>query len=308
MSSSLLRRVRVGALLCLLVLAPGCDRLAAPDGAGAAAPAQAVRQLVDDLRKGELDAYARHAVPPDLHARLATAWSQGHTLWPLTELPLDAKFQDFITALAAPGSEQRLLATYRLQFAGERIELRTAAATLGLFATRYVGQEAAYSDVERDHYVQLIAALTRWGQRAPLADLAHARKAIPQLALAARSTGLAGADGLRKAGMDASLERLGPFVQRLGQVADDYGLGLKASLAGLQVRLDQQTGDHARVRLQYAMAGQPIDAIVLVERRGGRWYLTDLLRRAEVEAGAGTLTATAEPSTGGKPAPAAMHP
>jgi hypothetical protein len=38
------------------------------------------------------------------------------------------------------------------------------------------------------------------------------------------------------------------------------------------------------VRLQYTLAGQPIDAFVLLERRGDRWYLSDLLRRAEMEA------------------------
>jgi hypothetical protein len=54
----------------------------------------------------------------------------------------------------------------------------------------------------------------------------------------------------------------------------------------MKVTLAEQTGDQTRVRLQYTLAGQPIDALVLVERRGGRWYLSDLLRRAEAEASA----------------------
>ena len=247
-------------------------------------PATAVQQLVDDLRRDDLAAYARHAVPPALHERLETAWDEGRTLWPLTELPLDHKFQSFLTTLAEPRSEQNLLTAYRRQFAGAHAEIRNAATTLGLFTTQYVSSEAAYSEPERDHYRQLIAALTRWGQRAQLGDPAHARQVVPQVTLAARATGLGGADGLRRAGMVRSLQRLGPFFVRLERVLASYGLDFDAALSGMRITLAEQAGDQAKVRLQYTLAGEPIDALVLVERHEGRWYLSDLLRRAEVEA------------------------
>jgi len=276
-----------GALLGLAVLAGGCDRNGPSQDTPPAMPVQAVQQLVDDLQRDDLAAYARHAVPPELHARLEAAWAQGRTLWPLTELPLEQKFQGFLTALAEPRSEQKLLATYRRQFAGADTEIRTAATTLGLFTAQYVANESAYSEPERDHYRQLIAALTHWGQRAPLGDPVRARRMVPQITLAARATGLGGRDGLRQAGMERSLQRLGPFFVRLEQGLAQYGLDFDKALSGMQVTLAGQTGDQARVRLQYTLAGQPIDAFVLVERRAGRWYLTDLLRRAEAEAAAG---------------------
>jgi hypothetical protein len=278
-----IRRATAGALLGLAVLAGGCNR-DGPTQETSALPAQAVQQLVDDLRRDDLAAYARHAVPPELHARLEAAWARGRTLWPLTELPLEQKFQGFLTALAEPRSEQKLLATYRRQFAGADAEIRTAATTLGLFTTQYVSNESAYSEPERDHYRQLIAALTHWGQRAPLGDPVRARRVVPQITLAARMTGLGGRDGLRRAGMERSLQRLGPFFVRLEQGLTQYGLDLDKALSGMRVTLAEQTGDQARVRLQYTLAGQPIDAVVLLERRAGRWYLSDLLRRAEVEA------------------------
>jgi hypothetical protein len=287
MSLSSIHRAGAAALLGFASLASGCDRAEAPlfDGLSTATrPAQTVEQLVDDLRRNDLADYARHAVPPALHAQLETAWGEGRTLWPLTELPLDAKFQGFLSALAAPGSEQQLLAAFGKQFAGATTELRTAATTLGLFATQYVTNEAAYSDVERDHYAQMIAALSRWGQRAPLGDPTRARRAVPQLALAARATGLGRPDGLRQAGMDRSLQRLGPFFARLGRVLRDYGLDFDVALKGMRVSLVEQTGDQAKVRLQYTLADEAIDAVVLLERHDGRWYLSDLLRRAEAEA------------------------
>ncbi|HEY0505123.1 MAG TPA: hypothetical protein VGD42_16700 [Lysobacter sp.] len=292
--SSIHRAMAAAALLGLAAIGAGCDRVAGGRDSVAAQPVQAVTVLIADLRRDDLAAYARHAVPPILHARLETAWREGRTVWPLTELPLDAQLQEFITTLAAPGSEQRLLAAYRKQFAGAHGELRSAATTLGLFASQYVNQEGDYSEAERDHYTQLIAALSRWGQQAPLGDLARARAAVPQLAAAARTTGLARPDGFRQAGMERSLERLGPFFGRLRRVLVGYGLDFDAALASLDATLAEQTGDRARVRLRYTIAGQAVDAFVLVERRDGHWYLSDLLRHAEAEAAAPVAVASGE--------------
>lgn len=274
------------ALLLLAALPGGCGRTPAPGPSAPELPAQAVQRLVDDLRQDDLAGYAEHAVPPPLLLQLEAAWSDGRSLWPLTELPLDSRFQGFLIALAEPRSEVRLLAAYRRQFAGEHAEIRAAAAALGLFTTQYVTKEAAYSPTERDHYRQVVVALARWGQRAPLGDVARARRSIPQITLAARATGLGTPDGLRRAGMKPALQRLGPFFVRLERVLAEYGLDFDAALADMRVTLAEQTGDRARVRLQYTLAEQPVDAFVLVERHNGRWYLSDLLRRAQAEAAA----------------------
>ena len=102
-----IRRVFAGVLLVLFAFAGGYERIAPPARAPASPlPAQAVQELVDDLRRDDFAGYARHAVPPELHARLEAAWREGRTLWPLTELPLDTRFQGFLTALAEPRSEQ----------------------------------------------------------------------------------------------------------------------------------------------------------------------------------------------------------
>ena len=107
--------VLVALSLCLLA---ACRRDAAPPVAGTTTrPAQAVRLLAARLRRDDLAGYARHAVPPALHARLVAAWREDRSRWPLTELPLHARLPGFITTLAAPGAEA-LLGTYNRQFAG----------------------------------------------------------------------------------------------------------------------------------------------------------------------------------------------
>ncbi len=277
----------------LLVAAAGCGPDPAPAEPVASLPTQAVTQLVADLRRNDLAGYARHALPPELHARLETAWREGRTTWPLTELPLHDRFPTFIAALAAQNAERDLVASFRRQFAGADGELHSAARTLGVFAIQYVRSEAVYSDTERDHHAQLIGAISQWAQTTSLGDSAKGRAAIPQLVSAARATGLAAPDAFAHNGMDRSLRRLGPFVERLKQVLGGYGLDLDVALDSVDATLAEQTGDTARVRIRYQLAGEPVDAYVLVERRQDRWYLSDVLRHAQAEVEAPPRAASA---------------
>lgn len=281
-----MNRATAALMLVAAIAAASCQRAPAPViQPTPTEPTQAVDQLIRDLRQNQLVAYARHAVPPELHARLDLAWKEGRTRWPLTELPLDDRLPAFVTALSAPDAEKQLLAVYRRQFSGASAELRSAAATLGLFATQYLRSEGDYSADERAHYVQLVGAIGRWGQRAPLGDLQRARQSIPLLVAAARQTGLAGGpERFQQLGMEPSLDRLGPFFARFKDVLRTYSLDVDAGLASARTTLIERDGDHARVRLQYTLAGQAIEAELAVERFDGHWYLTDALRHARVEA------------------------
>jgi len=288
------------ALMLLAALAvAGCQRAPAPVVEPTPTePTQAVEQLIRDLRRNDLVSYSRHAVPPELHARLDTAWNEGRTRWPLTDLPLDDRLPAFIDALSAPGAEKQLLTVYQRQFSGANAELRSAAATLGLFATQYLRAEGDYSDDERAHYAQLVSAVSRWAQKAPLGDVQLARQTIPQLVAGARHTGLAGGpERFRALGMHHSLERMGPFFERMKRVLKVYGLDLDTDLATARASLIERNGDHARIRLQYTLAGKAIEAELAVERRDGHWYMTDALRHAEAEA------ARPADANGGAPAP-----
>ena len=286
----LFNRLCATTLLLALGLAglSGCGPGRGPDRDEITAnePVQAVTRLVRDLRHDDLAGYARHAVPPALHARLDTAWREGRSRWPLTELPLHARLPGMLTTLATPGAEKALLSTYQRQFAGAEGELRSAAATVSQFTVQYLQSEGDYSDEERDHYIQLVGALSQWGKRAPLADTRRATAAIPKLVSAARLTGLADEGSYERLGMDRSLRRLGPFFARFKQVLRDYGLDLDAALDSVRVDLAEQTGDTARVRLRYTIAGHDIDAYVRAQRIEGRWYLTDTVRHAQLQAAA----------------------
>ncbi|MCD9032366.1 hypothetical protein LDO32_11575 [Luteimonas sp. Y-2-2-4F] len=284
--------MRIGALLLTAALAattlPGCERVPT-DAGGAAAPAHArpidaVRGPARHLRANDLVALARDAVPPELHARLAAAWAEDRSRWPLEELPLHGQLPRLIAALAAPDAERTLMAGFERQFTGAEGELRHAVETLGAFGVQYLRNDPDLEDAERDRETQRLVALSRWALEAPLTDPARARAALARLCAAARATGLDSEAALREAGMEDSLRRLSAFLAEAKAVLADYGLDLDASLDAMAVDLEQQTGDRARLRVRYALAGEPVDVRVEAERRDRRWYRSDWLRHAEAAA------------------------
>lgn len=302
-----MRAIRLAAglwwLAAVILLLTACQREPAstpPAGGDNTRPAQAVLLLTRHLHDNDLEAFARDAVPPTLHARLKIAWREGRTRWPLEELPFDERLPPLLAALSAPGAEARLQQAFDRQFSGAHAELKAAATALGLFGVQFVQHDADYSAAEREHYAQFIAAISRWAAEAPLGDPRRARQAIPQLAQAARATRLASEADFAAAGMAESLRRLGGFVAAGKAVLAGYGLALDDSLDHLQATLQAQTGDTAKVRMQYTLGGQPIDAVVDLERRKGRWYLSEYLRRAEA-ALAPSPPADSGPVPAGKP-------
>lgn len=268
--------------LCAVMAMAGCTPgPVEPPPVAAGGPEAAVRQLARHLHDNDLPGFARDAVPPSDYARLESAWREGRSRWPLTELPLDDQLQPLLAALAAPDSERTLQQGFKRNFANQGKDLKDAARSLGLFGVQYVKREGVFTDEERAHYAQTIAALSDWAQQAPLADPKRGAAAIARLAAAARQTGLASEQSLQAAGMTGSLQRLSPFLSGAKAVLADYGLPLDRSLAGLDTTLVEEKGDSARVRITYPLGQRTIDTVVSLQRRDGRWYLSDHLRRAE---------------------------
>ncbi len=294
----------VAALACCLALSglAGCRDGAGGDGGriGVAAsrqaqaankPIDAAYVLRDRLLARDGAGFARLAVPPALHARLAEGWRTGQTRWPLDELPLDTRLPKMLAALQAKNAQSALMATFRRQFAGADRDIDQAIRTLVLFGGDYVQKEADYTPEERDHVTQAIAAFGDWALAAPLSDPKRAQPFFTALAAAARRSGIDGKAGnaaYAALGMDATLNRLSPFIATLlAQLRAQYGLDVDAALRGLDVRLLDQTGDTARLRLRYTLAERPIDAIVPAVRLDGHWYLADFVTRAESSLGTG---------------------
>lgn len=282
------RLVPVAALLLPMTLwLAGCARESAGEQTlthGGATPVEAVTLLTGHLRGNDLAAFAHDAVTPDLVPALDQAWRDGRTRWPISELPLSAQLPAFLEALSAPQAEHALMQTFNRQFAGASRELRSAAIALGGFAIQYLEQGGDFSEAERVHYTQLIAAASDWAGAAPLADGDRARDTIVALVGAAREGAIDSDATLGAAGMQDGLTRLTPLMRAGKRRLGAYGLDLDQTFDSVEATLETQTGDTAQVRMRYLLAGRPVDALIPVERHAGRWYVSDFLRHARAAA------------------------
>ena len=287
-------RVLTGLLAGLLLLAcsptPSMAPLAGtPDAVaphGAATPAGAIQDPIAHLRRNALADVARSTLPPALHARVEAGWRAGDSRWPLSELPLDDSIPGMLQALTAKDAERKLQARHRQQLAGQTRALQEAARGLGLFGKQYLAREGEYNAQQRQHYVQLIEAVSDWAQHAPLGDSARGRESVHLLVAGAGRTGLHGNEDFTRLGMDASLKALVPLYIAAKQMLALYGLGVDAALASVRAETVKVEGDRASVKVRYSVAEDDIETVVDAVRVDGRWYLADYLKAAEASLGA----------------------
>ncbi len=289
-------------ILCFALALPwlsACRPAAAPDrtdasglrNAAAQRPVDAVYVLRDRLLARDGAGFAQLALPPELHAQVESAWRDGRSRWPLEELPLESDIPRMLATLQAPDAARSLTASFRSQFTNADRDIDQAVRTLVVFGRNYIQDDPDYGTDERDHVDQAMIALGDWAIAAPLSDPRRAQHLFDALAAAATHTGIDGRNApaaFSRLGMDASLGRLSRFFSTLiAQLRLHYGLDFDAALRSAQVSLLQQTGDTAKVRLQYVLAGRPVDTVVALVRIGGHWYLADYVARARRSLGGG---------------------
>ncbi len=304
MNRRALRHAWAFGTLALLSLA-ACRKDAPDPAVPAAEPVAAVQAMARAIADNDLVAYARLSVPPDQFSRLEQAWAQGHSRWPLTELPLHDQLLPMLQALSADDASGQLQRSFDRQLAGQAAAVRQAAQSMGLFGVQYLRHQTIYTPSQQAHYIQVVETLAAWAGGAPLSDRARARASIAALIQAARTAGITDDAGLQQAGMVSSLGQLGPFIGTLKTVLASYGLDLDTSLRGVAGDVLSLQGDNALVGLQYPLAGKTITLQIPLTRREGHWYLTRtladtdaLLRGAQAAEAASTAVPELPAGTG----------
>lgn len=274
------RRLRWGSI-CLCLLLAACQRGSIDEAVGASEPDGAVRLLATHLAQGDLNGFARAAVPPAMHSQLEQAWQSGQSLWPLTGLPLDEHLPGLLSSLGAADASTQLERTFSTQLAGQSSSLRQTAQSLGLFGVQYVEQQAGYSALQRTHYRQLVQALSGWAMQAPLTDPGLARTAIGRLTAAVHASGLSADGALQARGMTSALSDLAPVQLQMMGVLEDYGLDIRSALNGIEVTVLERRGDQSRVQAVYHLAGKTITFEAEMVRLDGAWYMSQNLDDAQ---------------------------
>jgi len=296
-------------LAAMVLLAVAACREPGRDPARPAAePVAAVQAMAQRLAEDDLLGYAKLSVPPSQYQRLQQAWADGHSQWPLTELPLGDQLLPMLAALRRPGASAELQRSFDRQLAGQSGAVRQAAQSMGNFGVQYLRHQKGYTPSQQAHYIALVEALSGWAQGAPISDRARARSSIAALVGAATQVGFEDDAGLQAAGMEGSLQQLAPFIHTLKAVLASYGLGVDEALRSIRGEVLSLEGDNALVRLQYDLAGRELTLQLPLSRREGHWYLTrtladtDAILRQADAARAAAAPAPAEPTDAGEEA------
>ncbi|MDT3502104.1 hypothetical protein [Stenotrophomonas maltophilia] len=297
-----------GLAAMVLLAVAACREPGGDPARPAAEPVAAVQAMAQRLAEDDLLGYAKLSVPPSQYQRLQQAWADGHSQWPLTELPLGDQLLPMLAALRRPGASAELQRSFDRQLAGQSGAVRQAAQSMGNFGVQYLRHQKGYTPSQQAHYIALVEALSGWAQGAPISDRARARSSIAALVGAATKVGFEDDAGLQAAGMEGSLQQLAPFIHTLKAVLASYGLGVDEALRSIRGEVLSLEGDNALVRLQYDLAGRELTLQLPLSRREGHWYLTrtladtDAILRQADAARAAAAPAPAEPTDAGEEA------
>jgi hypothetical protein len=204
--------------------------------------------------------------------------------------PTEAQQKDYarwMQRLTAPDAEAKLSARLDKRLKSFETEIASQwplmQATGGIFLNGLIKANNKLGPDEKQHAKAVGEALLAWLKPELITDRARAKQAIAVLTKSARSLELPTLADTRKLEMLPALEKGGQVLHTLKQVALIYGLDANASLAAVQARVVEASGDSATMEVNYPLLGKTVRFQMELLRRDKRWYPADAVLKAETE-------------------------
>ncbi|MGH8106435.1 MAG: hypothetical protein ACREO2_08945, partial [Arenimonas sp.] len=134
---------------------------------------------------------------------------------------------------------------------------------------------------ERGHAKAIGQAVLKWLQPSMFGDKQKAREAIAVICKTAREVNLPQADQMHQLSMIATLEKSGIALKGLKEIGRIYGADIDESLANMEARLVDASGNAATVEVSYVLLDQDISFEIEMTRIDDRWYPTDSVQDAQ---------------------------
>jgi hypothetical protein len=289
----MIRYLLLALLATSLLVTAGCGReeTQSPEQVAAAttSPKGAVEASVKALRQNDLNALLRATLPEKEFQRMGQLWQEGTSGEDIDD---DERMQFAMTMgmLTADGSEEALMAMLEPQLA----ELDTQMAQLPLMigmgrgvAASMIEQNEDLSRAQKEQVQKSLDALAEWVQKTPFTDRDRARRAIAVVTRTARALELSTLDELHALSFEEALTKGGIALGGLKGVLDIYDLSIDRVLDSVKTTLVSESGDEAKVRVDWTLLNAPLSIESDMVRQDGRWFSRDTLdqlARAETEA------------------------
>ncbi len=288
----MIRHIVLGLLAASLVATVGCgrDEAASPSEVAAATttPTGTVETAVSALRSNDLNALLRASMPEEHFNRLGARWTEDMKAEEISE---DERMQFAMTMgmLTADGAEDSLMGMLEPQL----VELDKQMAQLPLMigmgrgmAASMVEETQELTAEQKQQAQKSLDALAGWAQSTPFTDRDRARKAVGVATKTARELQLETIDDVYALSFEDALGKGGIVLGGLKQILDVYGLSIDNALDSVKTSVVSESGDQAKVRIDWKLLDAPLSLESDMVRKEGRWFSRDTLEqiaRAEAE-------------------------
>lgn len=253
----------------------------APESMG---PAETVAASAAQLRRGDLAAVLKTALPADKYERIRSQWQAKLKSEPTSEAD-KKEFAEMMAKFTAEGAEQSLYAEFEPQLA--KLETEMAAQLplmLGMgrgFLVQTLNESKELSSEQKQQATALIDALAKWLETANFFDRDKAKAAISKLVATARGLNIQTLDQVEALEFEAAMAKAGQLYLGVNEAMAVYGLDLNAALASVKTEVLDNQNDRAKVKVSYTLFEQPLSFETEMVRQDQRWFGRDALKEIE---------------------------
>jgi hypothetical protein len=270
--------------------------------ATAASPEAAVAIAAKNMRAGNLKAMVEASVPPQYLEHVRGKWASKMNEDPITDEDR-AEFAENIARFTAPDAEKKMWAELEPQLTQKKAEIDMQMPMMigigrGILASG-VQQREDLNEAQKTQALAAVDAFAKWAETAKFTDPALAQKSIGIVCATARDLDLKSLDEVHAMSFDQALAKGDIALAGFKKLFDVYGFSLDQVFDSVKTETIAQTGDTAKVKVNFQMFGQPLDFETEMTKFEGRWYGKDSLTNLQKEIAGGSVAAAKEPENNG---------
>ena len=249
-------------------------------------PADAITAAAQKLKQGDILAVVQLSVPPARFEKLKTEWKAKMAEDPPSEED-KLEFQGMMAKLTAPGAEDALMAEAEPELAKFDTEIAPQLPMwIGMgqgFVMQSVQANPDMTAEQKKQAGDVITAMVGWLQGVKISDRALVKQAITEAVETARALDLKTLDEARALEFEPAMAKFGVAFQGVKDVLKVYGLDLDQTFDSVKASVISETGDNAKVKVDYTLFGQALSTETDMVRIDGRWYGKDTIAQIEKE-------------------------
>lgn len=249
-------------------------------------PADAITAAAKKLKEGDVLAVVQLSVPPARYEKLKTEWKAKMAEDPPSEED-KLEFQGMMAKLTAPGAEDTLLVEAEPELAKFDTEIAPQLPMwIGMgqgLAMQSVNASADMTAEQKKQASDVITAMVAWLQGVKLSDRALVKQAIGAAVKSARALELKTLDEARALEFEPAMAKFGIAFGGIKDIFKVYGLDLNQTFDSVKASVVSETGDAAKVKVDYTLFGQQLSTVTDMVKIDDRWYGRDTIAQIEKE-------------------------